>query len=664
MSETFDFCRKKISSLSRKLADINRKRIDALRYYISDASVIPFEENRSRVVSNDIMDTIEWAMPALLEVFCGQDKPIAIEPSEGTDVDTAEILDVLVSYQLQVRNNWYEICNDWFKDALLMKLGILKYQWNKKTEKIMKSYQDLTEDEYRALASKENVKILSEQERIIQDELLDPLSGDIIRPRLTNYDVEVEHIIEDEYPSIVVVPPEDFGINPNVKDVESADFVYQRIYMPKWQAKETYAYSTVNWDDLRTGQYFEEDTGLNLALKEIKDISLGVGNFNLEEFKDYLIIYECYYRDTKTGEPKITIICDNTIIYEGRNEYNQPPFVAITPIKLSHKVMGLSMADIIVDLQRLRSLLMRQIVDNLYQSNFRRYFVDPERVNMDDYLDLNVTNAAIRTKGNPKDAVMPEIKAPLPPETFMFWETLQLERDYHSGVPRSYQGVVASIQHRTARGQSQQVQLASQRIQSLARLIAEMGIRKLINAIIDMNIRFLTKKTSIRYLNKWINIDPDNIIGKFDVKVSVGIGTPDRENTIIQCQQLLAIYGQLFKAGIGVVNAQNVYNTIAKMLNAMNIKNVADFITNPNVVEGLSQIYQMILPIIIRTQPGLLEPINQIFAAAGVPVEQFQQAIAQAMTAEQIGSEAPRQATQPAQPIAPRVTPPGGGFYP
>ncbi len=662
--EILTYCHGKISSLTSQMSLVNAERIEALNYYRAKHNIIPSEKGRSSATTNDLMDTIEWAMPAVLEIFCGQDKIVSIDPSEGTDVQRANFIDLLINYQLTVRNPWYVIANDWIKDALIMKLGVLKYSWNRSQQRIKKEYKDLDEIQYRSLSLREDIKIIKAYENPIEYQKINVFTGQIESPGRSLWDVEVEHIIDDEYPKIEVVPPEDFGFNINVADIEKSDFVYHRIYMPKWEAKKTYDYvdSSV-WADLKEGQFIGELDSNTFGIKEIRNTSLGVNVISNDFSKDNLVIYECYFYDRENGDPKLAIICDNKVIYYGENIYGKPPFVAITPIKMSHKIMGLSMADLLIDIQRLRTILVRQIIDNLYQSNFRRYFVDPERVNMKDYLEVNTTNAAIRTKGDPRFAAMPEQKAPLPPETFQFWEMLQIERDYHSGIPRSYQGILASVQHRTARGQAQQVQLASQRIQALARLIAEIGIKRLIENLIDMNIKFLSKKTAIRYLNEWVEIEPDNIIGKFDVKVSVGLGIPDRESIIVQCQQLLAIFGQMFSIGVPVVSAQNVYNVIVKMLNAMNIKNVNDYVSNPQVTQGLSQVYHLILPM-IGQNPQLAGQVSSIFAMAGVPVKEIQQAVSAAMTPEQTGSESPEQATQPAQPVNPRTARPVNGYYP
>lgn len=651
--ERQQFCVNQIRRIQNEMAMLNADREEALRFYRSDPTIVEIIKDRSQITTNDLADTVEWAMPALLEIFAGNDEFISVEPAQEEDVEAAKFQDLLINYQIRERNNWYMICQDWIKDCLMMKIGAIKYKWHKEREHIDKEYDDLNEMEYQRIINQPNAEILEMEEKIEQPEVVNPLTNELVAPRVSKYRVKVRYIIEDEYPKLEVIPPEDFGINITARSVEEADFVYHRTRLKKWQIAQIYGPEFI--DEIIGGK----DIGgwqKSVEQARFEDISS-----YYDKDKDEYIVYECYFRDDD-GTPRIMTLCGNSILLDEENKYRKPPFACITAIKMSHRLMGLSFYDILKNIQRLRTVLLRQIVDNLYQSNFRRYFIDPERVNLNDYLNTNVTNAAIRVKGDPRFSVMPEQKAPLPPEVFQFWELLQIERDYHSGVPRSYQGVMPSVVHRTARGQQQQVQLASQRIQSMARLIAEMGLKPLIKSMIDMNIMFLNKKVSTRYLNKWIEISPDNIIGKFDIKVNVGLGVPSKDSIIVQCQQLLGIYAQIFKAGLPVVNANNVYNVLKEMLNAMGLKNTGDFITDPGVITRLGQLYIFLIQAVGQDQ-ALLQQITETMAMAGVPVQEIQAQIASAMTPEQIGSEAPTQATQPIQPIAPRTTPEGRGFY-
>jgi hypothetical protein len=307
-----------------------------------------------------------------------------------------------------------------------------------------------------------------------------------------------------------------------------------------------------------------------------------------DDSKEYWV-YECYYRDPDTGTPMIVPLCANVIMSAAvKNKYRKPPFHGITPIKAAHRIAGFSFYDLVKELQQIRTAMLRQIMDNTYFANNRRYFGDPERMNVDDYLKNNFPGALVRTVGNPTQAVMPEEKAPLPPEVFQFWEMLSVEKDYHTGVPRSFQGVNPNILNKTWRGQNEQVTQAGQRIAMMARMIAEMGVAPLVRDVVDLNLWFLKKKQAVRFLNQWKEISPEQIVGQADVIVSVGLGTSNKQQTIVFMQQLLALYGQIKMSGVPVVTPTNVYNALKELIKAMGLRNVGDFVTDPKFVEQIT----------------------------------------------------------------------------
>ena len=61
------------------------------------------------------------------------------------------------------------------------------------------------------------------------------------------------------------------------------------------------------------------------------------------------------------------------------------PFVSLTPIPMPHRFFGLSVADLVMDLQLIKSSILRQILDNLYLSNNGRHIIS-DQVNLDDMM--------------------------------------------------------------------------------------------------------------------------------------------------------------------------------------------------------------------------------------------------------------------------------------
>jgi len=80
------------------------------------------------------------------------------------------------------------------------------------------------------------------------------------------------------------------------------------------------------------------------------------------------------------------------------------PFALFTPILMPYKVIGLSFYDLVEDLQRIKTALTRQILDNVYLSNTPRTVVQDGQVNIDDLLQPK-PGGMIRTKGDVNSSV-------------------------------------------------------------------------------------------------------------------------------------------------------------------------------------------------------------------------------------------------------------------
>ncbi len=657
MENRLQWCLDWIERIDREKSKLDKLRVENLKYVNADPSIVPYVEGRSKLTTTDTNDMIESIKPDLLEIFAGSDEVVSIEPQEENDVEAVKRQEILVNKQLKQKNDWYIICNDTIDDALKLKVGGVKITWHKEPKYIDRPYEDLTDEEFNNLISQPDTEILEHAEVIKQEAVIDEL-GTQISPPVKSHNLTLRYIVYDEYPKIEPVKIERVGFPINTSDIQEAPFIYHLCSYTKYEFKKVFGKKAEDVDKFIDG-YIKGDAS-SIEDERFRDISDINRVFNTETHE--YNVYECYYREPDTNKWKITHICGKEELLTEDNTYGKYPFRVVTPVKLAHRVIGLSMPDLLKEIQKERTALLRQIYDNVYLSNNRRYFVDPSRINLDDYLNNSVANAMIRVKGNPSDVVFPEVKAPLPPEVFQFWEMLNVEKDYHGITPRSFQGVNPDVLNKTFRGQNQQIQQASKRLMMMARLFAEMFFKPIVCDVIDLNLRFLSKKTQIRYLNDWVEISPDNIIGKYDVVVNVGLGTGSKDQTIIYQQQLLGIYAQLYKSGIPVVTAQNVYNAMKELIKAMGYQNNSDFITNPHLTQ---MIPQFVMAVLQRMQmlgipdPELEGMAKNVLSALGTLPEQAKNISGR----DTEMTETPAQPHVWSQPYNPSTTPSGRGYF-
>jgi len=646
----------KIRTIVSDMKTLDEGRKEAMKFYRGDSDIVEQAKGRSKAVTTDLMDVIEWVKPSLLEIFAGGDQVVALRPAGREDTQPVGLLDMLVNHQLRVKNNWFLIMYDWIDDMLKHKIGVVKYQWYKDTKYVEKDYEDLNEMELMAKQNDPNAEILS---LTISKTANIPNPMDIIPIPVETpvaWNATVRHKVEDEYPLVEPVPIEEFGFPLRTRTMDDADMVYHKRMFKKWEFKK-------RWGDTKFKAVEGEKDLLaankTVANERFKD--LGGSSFQYDEKNQEYAVYECYYRDSETGKPKITWLCGNEVLETTDNEYDRPPFHIITTIRVAHRAIGMSLFDILKELQMVRTAFLRQVLDNMYFANRPRYFGDITRLNAEDFMNNDFPQALIRCEGAPEGIVKKEEKEILGPQFFQFWEMLKVEKDEHSGVPRAYQGVNPNVLNKTWRGQNQQVSQASQRVAMMARLIAEMGVAPLVSSIVDLNIKFLRKSTSIRYLNDWVDIHPDNIVGKFDTIVNVGLGTGDKQQIIIYMQQLLGIYAQIYTSGVPVANAQNIYNAMKELVKAMGFRNTEDFVTEPQFNEAVKQLVLFLMQSGILTKmPQLAQLVEILASGLGIKPEMLA-SLAQAGGTFP-GQETPARPEQPENPMQITAPAQGGNF--
>lgn len=252
--------------------------------------------------------------------------------------------------------------------------------------------------------------------------------------------------------------------------------------------------------------------------------------------------------------------------------------MVLRPIEDTHKFSGITLAEMVEDIQRLRTFLLRQMVDNMAQAGNSRKVYDPTRINQADLM-MNIPGSPIRTKAGvrPGDAIMELPIQPLNPVAFTILEYATQLAEQRTGVTKANKGVGDQYQQ-TATGQLAAINQASQRVRQIAKIIGS-GLSHLFRAMVLMNKKFLTKEVAIR-LNekKFLEIAPDDLEGNMDLALNVVLGAQSRQQTILNMQQLLAVLGQLAPVIPGVLDAANVKSIITEIVKAMGYKNTDRFL--------------------------------------------------------------------------------------
>jgi hypothetical protein len=546
-------------------SELSHQRQTALEYYYGK----PFGnevEGRSSYVSRDVADTIEWIMPSLMRIFTGGDTIVRFEPQGPEDEKNAQQATDYVNYIFQRQNDGFLTLYTWFKDALLSKNGFVKVYWEKYTEHKTETYEHLTDDEFAMILQDDGVEPVEHTE----DATVDPMTGVEIK----SHSLKVRKKTEKGKCCVEPVPPEEVLVNRYpVAPLSKNRFICHRRRVTISELKEmgfedvddVSSYEEDNFNEERIARYSYDETDQS----DRSDSTPG---------NRYVWLAEAYWRIDRDGdgiaELRHTIMAGDRILED--EEADSCPFVTLTPIILPHKLYGMSVADLVMDIQLLKSTVFRQILDNMYLNNNGRWMALDGMVNIDDLLTSR-PGGIVRVKTF--DAVKPMQPALLGAPAFNLLEYIDQIKENRTGVNRAPLDPDSISKHATGAAIIDQATQA--RVELIARVFAETGVKDLFYAILENVQKYQDQSKVIRLRNEWVPMDPREWTNKFDLTVMVGLGTGSKQTQLAALNEETQFQLAALQGGLPIVTPENVYNLRMKALEAKNIKGGDLFYTHP-----------------------------------------------------------------------------------
>lgn len=530
----------------------------------------PILSKTSDLVSTDVADTIEWALPSLMKVFTGSDEVITIAGVTEEDDNKAETMQELLVYQLQRQNKFFPILYNWIKDSLITGLGIIKCYWER-TEGYTTEQAKLNNEALQAL-----IQTGVEVTDIQGPDIYGDFDVTYQSPYYVKNAPKIENILISE-----------FIYSPDAKSLDEANFVAHKrtvtmSYLREREAQGVYA----NIDDIKVDKF--KGSSYDPIDEVVGDNYVDITQEE-QKARQEVVIYECYTKIDINGdgilEDMIITICGDTIIRMEQNYMGRHPFFAISPTKDPHRIwVKRSYAELIGELQDLKVALTRQIMQNVALTNDPKMLLDETAINIDDFVQ---GRKVVRMKAGHSlhEVAMPMPVTPLSPQTFTFLEWVEGQKENRTGITRYNQGLDANSLNKTATGISAILGQSSQRLELVARMFAETGLYELFRFMVSLNQKFIDQATVIRLTNKEMRITPEDLDGSFDLIVNAGISIATKESTIMATQTLLTAIMQANAGGYMVSTPENIYNLFKKWIESIGFKNYGDYITDPAITQ-------------------------------------------------------------------------------
>lgn len=569
--------------------DTVQERQEALEYYLRE----PYGnevEGKSQIVTGEVAEVVDGALPQLIRVFTSTDGVVEFQPVNDGDEPFAQQATEYCNWVFYKDNDGFLILHNWFKDALLQKTGIVKAYWDEKIDVTKESYEDLSDDDLMMLMQDEDLEVVEQETEEEINEVTDPMTGQVFQNVKREHYVKVKRTKKDGHVIVENVPPEEFLISKRARTIQDSPFVAHRRMMTRSELVAM-GFDKDLVDSLGSGDTleFSPDRIARYSRGEQPN-SMGSQDQSMEVVE----VYECYikvdYNNDGIAELRRVVYASNEILEDMECDYI--PFHSLCPIPIPHKFYGQSLADRALDLQLIKSTVLRQMLDNLYLTNNYRVGAVEGQVNLDDLL-TSTAGGVVRMK-NP-NAIVPLTVASTTQGSFPMLEYLDGVQARRTGVSDSQNGIDPNIlQNVTAAAVSAMSQASAGKLELIARIFAETGVKSLFKGILHLLCKYQDKERLIRINGKFVPFNPREWHNQYNVSINVGLGTGTRQEQLATMQMILQKQEQIIQQyGLSnpLVNLMQYRNTLAKFINMAGFKDAAQFMNEitPEQNEVLSQ---------------------------------------------------------------------------
>jgi hypothetical protein len=576
VSQEFD------DALGAPEGDISLERAKAFDYFLRKLFGNEVD-GESQIVTSDVAEVIDGIMPSLLKIFTTADNLVSFDAVGPEDEAGAEQESDFVNYTFFKKNPAFLLLFYWFFDALVQKNGVVMAYWDEYEEVEQESYEGLSEDELLLLLDDEDLEPVERSER--EAETVDPATQQVVRA--TVHDITFRRISKTGCAKADNVPPDEYRISGDSRslDPNGARMVGRERLVTRSELLDM-GFDEDDVDELEAEQTTPNTTEL-AARRDKSDEQQDTAN-TIDRSQDLIRLRLAYMKVDADGDGR----AERREIYTSgkkllSNEIvDRQPFHVICPHPLPHKHFGQASAEKVMDVQEVKSTLVRQIHNNLYRTNRPSHAVWDQGMNentMDDLLTVSV-GSINRFARPPSEAYMPMTVPFTAGATFPMLEWWDKAKRDRTGITIDSEALSPeALKHVQSTVLAPSLEKGMAKIETIARIFSETGIKSLFLHIHELVQKHQPKAQMAKLRNKWVQVDPRQWRTRRDMTVNIGLGIGTREQNLLHLNAINARQREAVEMGWGglTVTPQNWYRASAEMVKNANLKDPAFYFSDP-----------------------------------------------------------------------------------
>lgn len=578
MRDTFAIVADMVREAERHAEDLSHDRVRAMEYYRGEMKDTPADEGRSRMVTRDVRAQVKKVLPSIMRTLLGGSTVVEYEPvSEGDEEGAAQATDYVnfvVIPEADIRGSLYDAIHD----ALLLRNGILKWWWDERQAVKISRHTGLDDASFAVLAGEDSVDVL---EHTARQEMTD--AGPVMV-----HDVKLRRVYTERCIKAAAVPRERLLIHPDAVTMQ---------------------------DSILTGDVCQMRRSDLIAMGYDADLVMGLSGGDPDDYEESVRRDEALDADEAQRANTtvdyydlfIRVDLDGDGIAELRHmvfagglgeknllineECDEVQMCDVAVMRQPHQWEGISLADDLMDLQRAKTVLFRQTLDNLYWQNNpqplmqRGAVMNPDAVANPEFGKPIEIASGIDVRAALGFNTVPFVAK----ESFAMMDYIDGEAQDRTGVTDASAGLAPdALQNMTAKASAMIEAQGIGQTEMMVRTVAD-SLKPFFRGILRLVIRHQDIPRTVRLRGEWVQFDPRHWNAEMDATVNTGLGAGTRERDMMVMSQVMALQEKLL-AAFGAANnpyvkPENLWNSLSKLVEAAGLKTPDMYFSEPDEQE-------------------------------------------------------------------------------
>lgn len=470
---------------------------------------------RSKLVSRDIKKQSEWQHAALIEPFVSTPDIIKANPVTSEDAEIAPKIEVLLNTQFCRQFSRYNFMTKALKvldqeGTVVIRTG---WEYEEKVVEVQEDREIPNPDYQRAIEA-------------INQGMADPSILQGIEPTLiTKVRVRKTKPVKN-HPTAMVCRNEDIFIDPTCQDdMDKCQFVIYRYETDMTTLKQAGIYKNLDKIKIPTGL-----TGTN----DTEYITEDSTSFRFSDTARKKIVVHEYWGNydingDDIAEPIVCTWIDNTIIRLEDNPFpdKKPPFLIVPFSAIPFKLYGESNAELLSDIQKIKTAIYRGFIDNMALSNNGQKGI--KKGSLDEYNKQRFLNGEnFEFNHYASDFFIGNFNE-LPSSIFNVLTLMNNEAESITGVASFNTGINGNALGSTATSIRGAIDSASTRRLNIVRNISENLVKPLLRKWLAYDAMFLDEESQYRITNDtFVYLKRDDLGANIDIDLSISTSDDNR----------------------------------------------------------------------------------------------------------------------------------------